>query len=45
MQAGGEAYTMIPCLNTNPLWIDVLSGWVNDFAEGKKNKVLGDTNF
>ena len=45
MQAGGEAYTMIPCLNTNPLWVDVLSGWVNDFATGKKNKVLADTNF
>ena len=42
MQAGGEAYTMIPCLNTNPLWVDVLSGWVNDFATGKKNKLLVD---
>ena len=42
MQAGGEAYTMIPCLNTNPLWVDVLRGWVNDFAEGKKNKLLVD---
>lgn len=33
MEAGGETYTMIPCLNTNPLWVDVLSGWVNDFAK------------
>lgn len=33
MQAGGETYTMIPCLNTNPLWVKVLSGWVNEFAD------------
>ncbi|MEO5891250.1 MAG: ferrochelatase [Ferruginibacter sp.] len=33
MQAGGETYTMIPCLNTNPLWVDVLKGWVNEFSE------------
>jgi ferrochelatase len=32
MKAGGETYTMIPCLNTNPLWVNVLSGWVNEFA-------------
>ncbi len=24
MQAGGEAYTMIPCLNTHPLWVEAL---------------------
>jgi protoporphyrin/coproporphyrin ferrochelatase len=28
MGAGGEAYTMIPCLNTAPLWVDALAGWV-----------------
>ncbi|MBC7889293.1 MAG: ferrochelatase [Ferruginibacter sp.] len=32
MQAGGETYTMIPCLNTNPLWVNVLGGWVRDFV-------------
>lgn len=40
MKAGGEAYTMIPCLNTNPLWVDVLGEWANDFAAGKKEMVL-----
>jgi len=24
MQAGGETYTMIPCLNTHPLWVGAL---------------------
>ena len=31
MNAGGEAYTMIPCLNTHPLWVKALSRWVTDF--------------
>lgn len=35
MEAGGESYNMIPCLNTNALWVDVLAGWVNNFAEEK----------
>lgn len=28
MEAGGESFTMIPCLNTNPLWIDAVEGMV-----------------
>lgn len=36
MHAGGESYTMIPCLNTNPLWVEVLSGWVNEFVGGSR---------
>lgn len=40
MKAGGETYTMIPCLNTNPLWVDALAGYVNDFAEGSDGMVL-----
>jgi ferrochelatase len=26
--AGGQSYTMIPCLNTHPLWVDALRTWV-----------------
>jgi ferrochelatase len=26
--AGGEAYTMIPCLNAHPLWVEALAGMV-----------------
>ncbi|MEJ7589740.1 MAG: ferrochelatase [Ferruginibacter sp.] len=28
MQAGGQTYKMIPCLNTNSLWVNVLAGWI-----------------
>lgn len=31
MEAGGESYTMIPCLNTHPLWVKALSRWVTEF--------------
>lgn len=29
MLAGGESYTMIPCLNTNTLWVDAVEEMVN----------------
>jgi protoporphyrin/coproporphyrin ferrochelatase len=28
LHAGGESFTMIPCLNTNPLWVSVIAKWV-----------------
>jgi len=31
LQAGGERYTLIPCLNEHPAWIGVLERMVNDF--------------
>ena len=29
MEAGGEEYAMIPCLNTHPLWIQALADWIS----------------
>ena len=31
--AGGEAFRLIPCLNTHPQWIEALSTWISA-AEG-----------
>jgi protoporphyrin/coproporphyrin ferrochelatase len=31
LNAGGESFTMIPCLNTNPLWVKAIAGYVQDF--------------
>ena len=28
--AGGESYSMIPCLNTDPAWVEALAGWVDE---------------
>jgi protoporphyrin/coproporphyrin ferrochelatase len=30
MQAGGESFTMIPCLNTHPMWLKALSSWIKE---------------
>lgn len=29
MNAGGESYTRIPCLNDNPLWVKAVAGYVS----------------
>lgn len=31
-ESGGETFTMIPCLNANPLWVEVLSDWINNYS-------------
>lgn len=31
IEAGGETYEMIPCLNTHPLWVSALSKWIRAF--------------
>jgi ferrochelatase len=40
MAAGGESYTMIPCLDISPLWVQTLAGWVKDYAAGDKTMIL-----
>jgi ferrochelatase len=40
MQAGGESYTMIPCLNTHPLWVQALAKWVKEYTAGSREMVL-----
>ncbi|MDP4247810.1 MAG: ferrochelatase [Bacteroidota bacterium] len=34
LKAGGESYAMIPCLNTSPLWVEALAGWVEEREGG-----------
>lgn len=33
MLAGGESFTMIPCLNTHPQWVDAVEGYMRDRIE------------
>jgi len=40
LHAGGESFTVIPCLNIHPLWVQSLTTWIQDFAEGKKEMLL-----
>jgi ferrochelatase len=32
LDAGGQSYTLIPCLNEHPLWLDALEKMVSKFA-------------
>jgi ferrochelatase len=38
--AGGEAYTMIPCLNVDPLWVDALAGWISSYEAGDSRMII-----
>lgn len=40
MEAGGESYTMIPCLNVHPLWVKTLAGWVKQTEIGNDEMIL-----
>ncbi|CAM1341475.1 ferrochelatase [Tenacibaculum aestuarii] len=31
LEAGGEEFHTVPCINDNDEWVDVLAGWINDF--------------
>ncbi len=32
MEAGGESFTLIPCLNLHPLWAKALKTWIEQFS-------------
>lgn len=38
--AGGMEYTMIPCLNTHPLWVRTLADWADACAAGDRSMIL-----
>lgn len=39
-KAGGEHFTLIPCLNVEPLWIKTIANWVKEYAAGKKEMIF-----
>jgi ferrochelatase len=38
--AGGESLTLIPCLNTNPVWVQTVSRWLKDYFAGDKEMIF-----
>ena len=40
MNAGGESYKMIPCLNTHPLWVDTIATFINEYNNGNTEMLL-----
>ena len=40
LHAGGESFTMIPCLNTHPLWVESISKWIKAYEEGNSEMIF-----
>jgi ferrochelatase len=40
LAAGGESFTMIPCLNTHPLWVGAITKWIKEYMAGDTSMVL-----
>jgi ferrochelatase len=39
LKAGGESFTMIPCLNIHPVWVKAIAGWIKEYADGNKKMI------
>jgi len=33
LNAGGESYTMIPCMNTHPAWVKTITNWLSEIKQ------------
>lgn len=40
LHAGGESFTLIPCMNVHPAWVSALAKWTKEYAEGNQEMVL-----
>lgn len=41
LHAGGGSFTMIPCLNVHPLWVQTIVKYIQGIKEGKREMILG----
>jgi len=39
MDAGGESFQLIPCMNTQYLWIEAITKWFRNYLQGDKTMV------
>ena len=42
LKSGGEAYTMIPCLNTHTSWVQAMTKWIQAYEKGDNSLILTD---
>ena len=40
LRSGGESFTMIPCLNTDPLWVKALGKWIGEYSSGDRRMMF-----
>lgn len=34
LHAGGESFTLIPCMNVQPQWVEAIASWIGDYRKG-----------
>lgn len=39
LQAGGESFAMIPCLNTHQVWVKAIAGWLKGIEAGSTEMI------
>ena len=40
LNAGGESFTFVPCLNVHPQWVQAIASWMQQLESGNKNMLL-----
>ncbi|MGN6214089.1 ferrochelatase [Parafilimonas sp.] len=40
LDAGGESFEFIPCMNTQPLWVQTVSNWIKDYFNGSTEMLV-----
>jgi len=40
LNAGGESFQFIPCMNTQPLWVETVSTWLKNYFAGSKEMIV-----
>ena len=40
LHAGGEEFTLVPCLNIHPLLLTMLKNWIDEYSKGERSMIL-----
>ncbi|MGN6354430.1 MAG: hypothetical protein ACTHLB_13640 [Parafilimonas sp.] len=40
LDAGGESFEFIPCMNTQSLWVQTVSNWIKDYFNGSTEMLV-----
>ena len=39
LEAGGESFQFIPCMNTQSLWVETVTEWLKNYFAGSKEMI------
>lgn len=39
LRSGGESFQLIPCMNTQALWVETVANWLNNYLNGDKSMI------